>query len=441
MGLTTMNTAVYKVLWVDDEKDIVQGYQLLAGIRNIQLIHFENWMAALPMLEKEFDELTAIILDANCKWDDKELAPSEFFLGNVLSSLMRLFGERHYEIPWYILSAGTMTNFDTITNVLINGERRSHEKDWGKTVFLKTDFQNQGENNPLFDCIRCVGDNYSNNIVLYRHRETFNYLGADALICDDARKIMLKALAVLYYPEENINYEFAGNPIRKIVEYMFKSAFKYGLLTDVFLDDRGNIRIADSMQYLCGMDPSQKSNIRFRFGKKGTKNDYSDYESVFPTSCYNAFRGLLNYVNVDSHTIEEGSASPYRIDAESKDLFFSYVLLLCHLIICFGKYVEQHPNVEENRKKCAPIHDRKTTKESQETKPAVEFVLRVQPEEFIGQQFTVLQEKTFKYVGACKISPDIRVNLLARVRIEEVIPNTDKDNAKYPYIATKITIL
>lgn len=433
-----MEEIIYKVLWIDDQLEIVQGYQLLAGLRNIRLIHFENWRDAQPTLEREFGELTAIILDANCKLDASQQAPSERFLGNVLSSLMKMFGDRHREIPWYILSAGTMTNFDTITNVLISEDRRSREVDWGETVYYKDKIASQKEQNALFENIIRTGNSQSNNIVLYRHRSAFEYMGQDALISDDARKIMLKALAVLYYPEENINYEFAGNPIRKVVEYMLKAALKNGLLTNDFLDKKGFVIIWDSMQYLCGMEPT---NVPFRFGKRGSKKDYSDNESVLPTTCYNTFRGLLNYVNVDSHTLGEEDDSPYKIDAASKDLFYGYVLFLCHIITCFGKYVEQHPNIEENKAKRVPIPDRKPSNELQEAKSTIEFVKRVAPEEFIGQEFSILQEKTFKFAGSCKISPEIKVNHLARVRIEEVVPNTDKDKAKYPYIATKITIL
>lgn len=351
-----MNDAKYKVLWIDDQPELVKGYQFWAGLRNIELIHRESWADAIPILEKDFNELTAIILDANCKFNTSDKSLDERFLSDVLQQLMGMFSDQKRFIPWYILSSGTMSNFSFITNMVISRERREREKDWGATIYLKTDFENQGENSPLFDNIRRVGDSQSNNIVLYRHREAFNYLGKGYLISDEARKIMLKALAVLYYPEENINYEFAGNPIRKVVEYMLKAALKNGLLTNDFLDKKGFVIIWDSMQYLCGMEPT---NVPFRFGKRGSKKDYSDNESVLPTTCYNTFRGLLNYVNVDSHTFGEEDDSPYKIDAASKDLFFGYVLFLCHIITCFGKYAEQHPNIEENKAKCTAIQGKK----------------------------------------------------------------------------------
>ena len=432
-----MDEAKYKVLWIDDQPELVEGYQFWAGLRNIELIHLESWSDAIPVLEKEFNELTAIILDANCKYNTDDKALDEGFLGDVLQELKEWFGKRDRFIPWYILSAGTMSNFSIITNVVIGRERRERETDWGATVYLKTDFENQGENSPLFDSIRHVGDCQSNNIVLFRHRDVFKYMGMDALISDEARKIMLKALAVMYYPEENINYEFAGNPIRKVVEYMFKAALRKGLLTEDFLDKKDFVIIWDSMQYLCGMEPT---NIPFRFGKRGTKKDYSDNESVLPTTCYFTFRGLLNYVNVDSHTLGEEDDSPYKIDAESKDLFFSYVLFLCHIITCFGKYVEQHPNVEENKAKRTSTAEKVSPKDPKETKPKVEFIKNDTASSFIGKVFQVINMSAFPTVGGCKIAKDLSLKVLQRVRIDEVIENTGKDAKQYPFIVTKVTI-
>ncbi len=420
-----MNNAIYKVLWIDDETDIVQGYQLLAGFRNIQLIHFANWREALPTLEKEFDELTAIILDANCKLNENDLAPSEFFLGNVLSSLMRMFGERHREIPWYILSAGTMTNFDTITNVLINSERRSHEQDWGKTVYLKTDFQNQAENNPLFDCIRRVGENYSNNIVLYRHKDTFKYLGDGKLICDDARKVLLKALAVVYFPEENINYAFAGNPLRQVLEYLFRSANTKGLLPDEFFKD-GKPILWDSMQYMCGKDPS---NIKFRYGNPG--------EYIFPERQNYLLLNILNYVNEESHT---GGKEKYVIDIESKDMFFGFVFQLMNIIKCYGSYVEHHLDIEQNKLKMTPVSERSSQKISQPQKPIVEFIKNDTAASLIGKVFPVINMSSFPTVGGCKVAKGLQLKVLQRVRIEEVIENTEKDAKQYPFIVTKVTL-
>lgn len=416
-----MNEVKYKVLWIDDEPKLVESYQWWAGIRNIHLVHRESWTDALPILENDFSELTAIILDANCKYQtaDKEL--DEGFLVQVLQELEGICAKHRRLLPWYILSAGTMTNFDFITNVLIKRKRSELEAEWGQAVFMKTDFENQGENSPLFDCIRRVGDNQSSNLVLYRHRDTFQYLGEGALISDVARKILLKALSVLYFPEENINYEFAGNPLRQVIEYMFRSAHSKGLLPDVFFKD-GSPILWDSMQYMCGKVPS---NIKFRFGKQG--------DTIFPERQNYLLLNILNYVNEESHSSDKET---YVIDTESKDLFFGFVLQLMNIIKYYGSYVDNHPNFEENRAKCVAIPDQKVAR----TKVPV-FVKRETPGDIIGLEYKVLSCDTGKYAGPCKLSSNLNVNVGMRIIIEEIEPNTGKDAKKYPFIITKATIL
>ena len=404
-----MEENIYKVLWIDDQPEIVQGYQLLAGLRNIQLIHYESWSDAKPTLEKDFNELTAIILDANCKWDTSEETPSQNFLGDVLSELLRLFGDRHREIPWYVLSAGTMSNFDTITNVVISRERRAKEQDWGTTVYLKDNINTSQENNQLFENICRVGQSKSNNLVLFRHRDTFNYLGTGALISDEARKILLKALAVLYFPEENINYEFAGNPLRKVLEHLFRSANKQGLLPDEFFDKNGNPVLWDSMQYMSGLEPS---NIKFRYGAEG--------EAIFPKLQNHLVLNILNFVNEDSHTGSDENA-PYVIDAESKDLFFGFLFQLLHVIKYYGQFVETHPVVAANKAK------------KQKIQTAADLV--------IGYEGIVLADFKFNYCGTTILSYKLRCRPGQKVRIEEATLNTDANKDKYPTYATKVTIL
>ena len=195
-----MEDAIYKVLWVDDDPNIVEGYRLAAGKRNIILLHALHWADAQVILEKEFDELTAIILDANCKWDAKSSIYGDF-LRDVLSQLNKRQGKADRYIPWYILSAGTMEKFDEVVGHAIDRERKEMEPEWGQTLYLKDQIKSAGKNNPLFDNIRMVGSRRSSNIILYRHRSAFQYLGDGSYFSSEARHIMLKVLSAMYYPE------------------------------------------------------------------------------------------------------------------------------------------------------------------------------------------------------------------------------------------------
>ena len=403
-----MKDAIYKVLWVDDQPELVQGYQCCAGLRNIQLIHRESWKDAVPILKKDFNELTAIILDANCKWSTSDKDLSENFLTDVLSELQSFCGETRREIPWYILSAATMSNFNWITSHLIDRKRLERVSEWGETVYYKSDLEKLGEDCPLFENIRKVGDTQSNNIVLYRHRDAFNYLGEDSLIRGEARKIMLKALAAAYYPEENLNYEFAGNPLRKVLEYLYKSANLHGLLPDEFFKD-GKPVLWDSMQYMCGIEPS---NIKIRYGQGN--------DTIFPKRENFLLLNILNFVNEDSHTGKDEDV-PYVINKDSKDLFFGFIFQLLHIISFYGQFVAAHPDIEANKAK------------KQKIQTAADLV--------IGKEGYVLAGSKFNYMENTVIANKLGCRPGQKIRINEAVLNTGADKDKYPTYATKITIL
>ena len=169
---------VYKVLWVDDLNldenneltDFYEGWQLKAGKYNIELVPFDNWEEAEYSLRKDFDEYSAIILDANCKIRKNDTEQEEFITA-VLPSLTNIFGEKRRVLPWYLLSAGTMSNFSKI----VNGARyqhSKHEEDWGTMLYLKD--VKEGENAPemLFENIARVARDLAMNVILYRHHES-----------------------------------------------------------------------------------------------------------------------------------------------------------------------------------------------------------------------------------------------------------------------------
>lgn len=57
----------YKVLWVEDDLSIIRGYQITAEAKDIELDVATNWEEAEEKLRINFNEYSAIILDAQCK--------------------------------------------------------------------------------------------------------------------------------------------------------------------------------------------------------------------------------------------------------------------------------------------------------------------------------------------------------------------------------------
>ena len=61
------NEIPYKVLWIDDDSSIIEGFQIKAEDYNIDLCPVNNWEDAESLLKENFEEYSAIILDAECK--------------------------------------------------------------------------------------------------------------------------------------------------------------------------------------------------------------------------------------------------------------------------------------------------------------------------------------------------------------------------------------
>ena len=135
-------------------------------------------------------------------------------------------------------------------------------------------------------------------------------------------------LSELYYPEENLNFVYEGNPLRKVIEYLFRTANKYGLLPDELVNDKDIVVLQWSSLYLAGKNVKYKDDVKIRYGEEGCK--------VFNDEISSMVKNILTFTNIDSHTSED---NPYVIEETKKELFFGYALQLCHVIKWFGEYI------------------------------------------------------------------------------------------------------
>ena len=433
---------IYKVLWVDDDQTIVKGTQIDADAYGIELDHYSNWQEAEVALKNNFDDYTAIILDAFCQISPNEDI-QEGFIHVVLPSLATLFGEKHKFLPWYILSSGTMSGFSETVKIA----KYHHQiPEWGNMEYIKDAPDDDPKNASfLYENIRRVGKAQANNTILFRHKDVFDYLGKDKLIDERARKLMLKMLSALYYPEENIKYEYAGNPLRKVVEYIFRAARKMGLLTDKCFDSKDHIVLLDASRYLAGKTincyQGKKITHQARWGKPGPGKDGDGGDSVFPQDIAMLVKNILNYSSSDSHTYEE---LPYFIDEQNKELFFGYVMQLSHVIKWFGKYSEEHSDIEGNKKNQVltemPSEDTERKEKSKASKKEkISLVSKtLSIDEVKGRTYLIMQDGATYYCGSCKLGSSVTITS-GLVKIEEVVINECDDKDKYPYVATKVS--
>ena len=220
----------YKVLWVDDlsgtqDEIFATGFESVADEKGIDLIPFTNWEEAELELKKNFKSYSSIILDANCKYGKDDNKTDEFFIPSVIASLARMFGEKRQVKPWYILSAGTMSKFDDVIQIA-QRDHAAHQEEWGNMVYLKDAIDNSSNSvDAMFTNILKVANVQNENIIAYNFQSVFKYLGEGKLICKEARAIMMDMLCAFYFPADNWQFKYEGNPLRKVMEYIFRTAF------------------------------------------------------------------------------------------------------------------------------------------------------------------------------------------------------------------------
>lgn len=413
-----MKHITYKVLWIDDlcteeDRSFSDGLSSVADEKNLQLCHFSNWEEAEYDLRRNFDTYSAIILDAFCKIKKDDILPNEGFIPEVIAKLNGLFVEKRQHIPWYILSAGTMSNFNFVVDIA-RSLRESHQDEWGKMLYFKDAIDDNDQSvDYLMNNICSIARNQAINIVTYNYRNVFKYLGENKLIDQRARTIMLKMLCALYYPEDNRYFQYNGNPLRKVMEYIFRAAYKYNLLPKECFERDDQLNLLESNRYMSG---EQTKHSKLRYG--------TDSDNIFPKYLGQITRQILNFANVDSHTNE---TNPYTIEdkdleitANEKELFFGYVLQLCHVIKYFGSFVESHSDKGIN-------------------KSMIKFVCN--SSDPVGITDTIqLTESKNPYIANCRLAPSFIKHVGKSAKIESVETNTGKDALSFPYYA-KIKII
>lgn len=434
----------YKVLWVEDDLSIIQGYQITAEAKDIELDVATNWEEAEEKLRINFNEYSAIILDAQCKIKKADTVASKLFLGHVSVRISRIFGEKHKFIPWYVLSAGTMDDFSIVLELINTEERQNFDSLWGSMKYIKAkdeeiDGKKVAQEEILFDNIRRVASSTGINTVLFRHSDVFKYLGEGCVFgYIKARTYMLKMLSALYYPEENLNFVYEGNPLRKVIEYLFRGANKFGLLPDDFFDTNGHIVLLDASRFMAGLETNVydgraiKNKVRF-----GEPDD-----CIFNQEIAMFVKNILNYSSSDSHTNED---DPYIIEEDKKDIFFGYVLQLCHVIKWLGEHINSNPDIEVNKAKIKiiPLPTNNTTITGTGKQETVKVVEIPSIDSLIGTKCNIMYNRNGKLACGpyCKLESKHSSMLGKKAILKNIVQNEGKDSAELPYIATEIEIV
>lgn len=186
-----------KILFVDDDRRYAEPFVERAFLEfNIVLEHHQNWEEALSLLDDNFDDYDAVIIDGKGQRTKDSKGDDPGHVIQALTDLSERAGKGKY-IPYAILS-------------------KYHEL---KEMFIeKPFFEKNSEEEALFEYLTNKINNSVDEKIKIKYSDVFECFGGKYLPIESSEKL----LNVLQQIENNTWSSDSFNPLRKIIEAIYK---------------------------------------------------------------------------------------------------------------------------------------------------------------------------------------------------------------------------
>ena len=331
----------YNVIWIDDEWDTIGKtfIQICEKRHKIHIKAFKTRREGMDVLEQNLKFWDAVILDAKAYNNSSanEVADVDG-LYEAIRQIERLKLKRH--IPYFVLTRQPDLMDD-----------KMFEKSVGK--FYKKNAE--GQNQLITDLKKEVGNSPRHQLKVFYNDVMERLYSLDI----EAGEDVLNILEAMHYPDRYPDFEPVNyyNKLRKILEWNFKEANKYGIIPDECIED-GVVNLNQSCCYLCGLNCD---HIHLRYGDETKK------ERIVPKHIKDMMFLALYLGNIKSHTAKLPKDDIDRLERYLKDevrnsryLIFSLALQICEITMWLGRYMDEHPNKEDNLRKCVRLEVKDT---------------------------------------------------------------------------------
>ncbi len=368
----------YNVIWIDDEWDKMTEFKDECEDLHIHLQPYKYQKAAMEELDKHPNSWDAVLLDGEIKDKSEHEEPST---KGLLKALMYL-AEKHKQIPRFI-----STGKDKVKdNEMLKDER----------IYIK-----DIDDEKLFYDIRYTIDNIEKFKIKLLYKDVIELLGnINKDVCESIVNIFEK----MHNPDSDISFDskLYYNQIRQALECVYIVANKNGVIPDECFSV-GRPNIDQCYRYLVG-DPAFHAGVRY-----GQQGDYIVPEYI------GAMMAMIKNIGNEFSHLNENNKTHY--------LLYSLALNLYEIANWMFHYIEEHPNRDENLRKC--------TKIEMPTYNDMEGLVEVQKIYHIGRKFGVNPGFVLKN------------GLLGKkVKIVKYGANNDDNLSKlYPYFASNIQLI
>ena len=411
-----------KVLWVENDPEVIHTYPLEAENYDLELVPIDCWDDAKIELENKFNQWSAIILDAKCKYHRDSEDNAIVFLREALDDISTICEKEGRIIPWYVLTGGDESDVSDS----INDKRLKWDKDWTDRKKKKY-YSKDMDRETLFGRIKSHYQKSYRLQILEIYQSTFEQL---IQLDKDVYEDIMTILETMHFPKAHPDFipRLFYNPMRKALEYVYRLAGKAGIIPEEFFS-KGNVNLNQCFMFLIGRDAEK---LGYRYGNEGDR--------IVPRHIHDMMSLIINIGNSSSHSTNYSHSTELSEDeiqnydnqinstgVNSRFLIFSLALQFCEIMQWMNRYIKNHPNKEENMKKCVKLETTDPTS-------------NISPNDLIG---IVEVDNKFFHVGTkFGVHPGfvIKNGLVGKiVKIIKYDFNTDEKTKKhYPYFASII---
>lgn len=382
------------VIWIDDEWD-TRGTSFIQTCKlrhQIYISPYKTRKEGIAALESNLKYWDAVILDAKAYNNSENEVADLDGMYAARERLIELRQQRH--IPCFVLTGQPDLMGD-----------KSFEKAVGKFYDKK---KPQEVNQLISDLKEEVSKSNRFQVKSIYHDAVDQLSNISIEACED----VIDILVAMHHPELPFTPKLHFNPLRQALECVFKSANKVGVIPDLFfIDDRVNIN--QCFMYLIGNDAK---NMGVRCSVR-----------IAPYHIQSMMSMIVNLGNANSHSklsdseIQTAEDKIIKDGMSSKYLVFSMALQLCEIAFWMNRYISEHPDKNENLKKCIllEIDEKIEKKEVLDNGEAIGLLEEHEGICHMGEKFSVLL-KHKEWLGK-------------KIRIINYVANTSTKTKQYPY--------
>ena len=235
---------MYNVLWIDDEYDKMTAFQQeCEDFNGLHLEPFRTRKAGMEALEKDLDHWDAVLLDAKMFDESENEVANLTGLGKAKQRLDELSMKR--TIPYFI-STGK-------PDLISDKNFRSLFGDY---------YEKAKDDERLIEDMKKAIENSDKAQILNRYKDVFDALSS-LEIRNEVESILMGIFLPMHYPAKDPNFKpvLHFNPLRQVLEYVFRACHKVGLIPDQCMAGT-NINLNQCSLYLAGKNAT-KAGVKY----------------------------------------------------------------------------------------------------------------------------------------------------------------------------------